>query len=261
MLDLPALIRSWWRDFAMALSFLTRLPVPPHGMDPLGSPERSLSRALSLAPLVGVLVGLSGAAVFWLARELGLPPELAGLLAVAAGALVTGALHEDGLADLADGFGGAFDRTRKLAIMRDSRIGAYGVLALVFSVALRAGALAAISEPAGVAAALLAAHAASRGVFPAVMALLPPARQEGLAAGAGRPSGRDALVGLGLALLLAALALGAFHGFVVFLAAGLAAALVALLARAQIGGYTGDVLGAVQQAAETAALLSAAALI
>ena len=76
-----------------------------------------------------------------------------------------------------------------------------------------------------------------------------------------RPSGRDALVGLGLALLLAALALGAFHGFVVFLAASLAAALVALLARAQIGGYTGDVLGAVQQAAETVALLSAVALI
>jgi adenosylcobinamide-GDP ribazoletransferase len=250
---LTALLSSLWQDFVTVLGFLTRLPAPrPAAAVPLG-------RALRLAPLAGVVVGLTGALVFWAASALGLAPLLAGLLAVAATALATGALHEDGLADVADGFGGAFDRSGKLAIMRDSRTGAYGVLALVFSVGLRAGALAVLADPAAAAAALVGAHAASRGAFPAVMYLLAPARAEGLGAGAGQPGHWNALLGLGLALAVALVACGPGDGLVVFAVALLAAAFVALLARIQVGGYTGDVLGAVQQAAEAAALLGAAA--
>jgi adenosylcobinamide-GDP ribazoletransferase len=135
------------------------------------------------------------------------------------------------------------------------------VLALVFSVALRAGALAALAEPALAAAALIAAHAASRGLFPAFMFLLPRVRPDGLAASAGRPLGGDVLLGLALALVVAVAALGLPRGLATVLAVLLAALLVALLARAQIGGYTGDVLGAMQQTAETAALLTLAALV
>jgi adenosylcobinamide-GDP ribazoletransferase len=258
MPDLFALARTWWCDFAVALAFLTRAPLLVRDSHAAG---RDLARALRLAPLVGVLLGLLAAAVFWIARALGLPPGLAGLLAVAAGIWATGALHEDGLADTADGFGGAFEKARKLAIMRDSRSGAFGVLALVFSVALRAGALAALAEPVLVAAALVAAHAASRGLFPAFMFLLPQVRPDGLAASAGRPLGRDVLLGLALALVVAVAALGLPWGLAMLLAVLLAALFVALLARAQIGGYTGDVLGAMQQTAETAALLTLVALV
>lgn len=257
MTPLSASVLSWWNDIRTALAFLTRLP------NALGTPRapRELGPALRAAPLVGVVVGLVGAAVFWVAVGLGLPPALAGLLAVGATAWATGALHEDGLADVADGFGGAVERTRKLEIMRDSRTGAFGVLALILSVGLRAGALAAIAESWLVATALISAHAASRAALPLVMAALPPARSDGLGASAGRPSRYDALAGALLGVAAAVLALGPSAGLILAIVAGLAAIMAAALARRQVGGYTGDVLGAVQQTAEVAALLAAAAVL
>jgi adenosylcobinamide-GDP ribazoletransferase len=201
---------------------------------------------LRLAPLVGLVVGVCGALVAWLALGgLGLPPWPAALLTVGATVWITGALHEDGLADLADGCGGAFERSRKLAIMRDSRIGAYGVLALILSIGLRGAALAALAAPAG----------------PETAVVLAPARDDGLAAAAGRPGLTDALTAVALALALAALAVGPGLALGFALAALAAAAVTAAIAARQVGGYTGDVLGAVQQTAETAALLAAAALL
>ncbi len=256
MPGLPTTFLTLWREFATALGFLTRLPVP---RPPAGAAV-PLGRALRLAPLAGLLVGLIGAGVFWIASETGLAPILAGLLAVATTVLVTGALHEDGVADVADGFGGAFERARKLAIMRDSRTGAFGVLALILSIGLRAGALAVIAAPAAALTALVAAHALSRAALPGIMAGLSPARGDGLASEAGKPSRQDALAAAVLGLIVAILAMGLRDGLVVSAVAGLAAVLVAALARRQIGGYTGDVLGAAQQAGEAAALLAAAAL-
>lgn len=248
---------SCQRDFKLAYGFLTRLPAPFRVPAATGE----LGRALRLAPLVGLVVGVCGALVAWIAiGGLGLPRLPAALLAVAATVWITGALHEDGLADVADGFGGAFERRRKLEIMRDSRIGAYGVLALILSVGLRAAALAVLAGPEVVTAALIAAHCLSRGLLPLVMLVLSPARDEGLAATAGRPGPVEALTGLGLGLLLAVLAAGVL-GLGLGIAALAAAALTGLLAQRQIGGYTGDVLGAVQQTAEIAALLAAAALL
>ena len=251
-----ARLQAWWLDFALALAFLTRLPNPFAA----APEERGLGPALRTAPLIGIVIGLIGAAVFWLAGTVGLPPALAALLAVGATLIATGALHEDGLADVADGFGGAFERTRKLAIMRDSRTGAFGVLALILSVGLRAGALAVIAAPAPALAALVAAHALSRATLPGLMAGLSLARADGLASDAGSPSRRDALAATVLGLVVAILAMGLRDGLVVSAVAGLAAILVAALARQQIGGYTGDVLGATQQAGEAAVLLAAAAL-
>ncbi len=246
------------RDFWLAFGFLTRLSGPSlRSVDP-----GRLGSALRLAPLVGLVVGVCGALVSWVALAgLGLPALPAALLTVGATIWVTGALHEDGLADVADGFGGAFERSRKLAIMRDSRIGAYGVTALILSIGLRAAALAALAGPEAAAAVLIAAHSLSRGLLAPAMLVLVPARDDGLAAAAGRPRPVDALTAVLLALVLAGLAVGGGLALSFGLAALAAAAVAALIAARQIGGYTGDVLGAVQQAAETAVLLAAAALL
>ena len=256
----------WWRDFALATTFLTRLPVPL--AVPLATPfghaepeSGELARAARAMPLAGVIVALGGGLVYAAAHAAGLPPSLSALLALGAGVLLTGALHEDGLADTADGFGGGRERAHKLSIMRKSDIGTYGVAAVVFSLGLRAGALAAIAEAGAVVLALIAAHALARATLPAIMALLPLAREDGLAAGMGRVAPRHAVTAGGLGLVIAWLALGFGAGAIAALAAAAAALLVALIARAQIGGYTGDVLGAAEQAAECAVLIGLVVLL
>jgi adenosylcobinamide-GDP ribazoletransferase len=247
-------LSSCQRDFVLTYGFLTRLPVPDR---PAAAPS-GLARALRLAPLVGLVVGVL---VGWIAiAGLGLPPWPAALIVLAATVWITGALHEDGLADVADGWGGGGDRRRKLEIMRDSRIGTYGVLAVILSIGLRASALAALAGPEGITAVLIAAHGLSRGLLPLAMLVLVPARDDGLAAAAGRPTLPDALTGLGLGLVLALLATGGALGLGLALVALAAAGVTGLIALRQIGGYTGDVLGAVQQTAEVAVLLAAAAV-
>lgn len=244
-------------DVRLAIAFLTRLPV--------GSFQhpRSLAEAAWAFPLVGVLVGGFGVAALYGAGLAGLPSPVAALLAVAAMALVTGALHEDGLADVADGFGGGAVKTRKLEIMRDSRIGSYGVLGLVFVVGLKVAALAALGDVALAAAAVLTAAAVSRGLLPALMAALPMARDDGLAHGAGRPSRFNAGVALAVGAGVAIFMMSPHLVAAVFMlaAAALAALAVGMLAQRQIGGQTGDVLGAAQQVAETAILLTAVAVL
>jgi len=143
--------------------------------------------------------------------------------------------------------------------MRDSRIGTFGVLALIFSIGLRTAAIAEIGLRWHVFAALIAAHALSRGVLPAAMHRLDPARADGLGAGAGRPEQNQVLIALGIALAVAVIAIGLRAGLSAAIAAALVATALGWLARRQIGGQTGDVLGAIEQVAEAAALLAAAA--
>lgn len=244
---------GWWTDLRVAATFLTRLP----GLAVSG--ETDLARAMRVFPLVGAALGLLAGLVYALAYGAGLPPLAAALLALAASALATGALHEDGLADLADGLAGGRDADSRLAIMADSRIGAAGALALLFGVGLRAAALAALATPGVAAAALVAAAAGSRAIFPAIIHRLPPARAQGLGAMAGVPSSETGLVALGLGALIVVICLGLATGLAAMLAAALATAALAATARRAIGGYTGDVLGAAQQVAEIAILLVAAA--
>lgn len=236
----------------LAFVFLTRLPLPDCGMLPPGT----LARAMRFFPLVGGAVGALSGLVF-LAAQAVLPAVPAAMLAVLAGVLLTGALHEDGLADTADGLGARGGREKRLEVMRDSRSGAYGVLALVFSVGLRCAALAA--APSGLAGlgALVAAAAWSRALIPAAMQVMPSARAEGLGAGAGVPDATVAATAavLGLVLTLVGLGIGAP---VAVLSALVAAWGVVVLARRNFGGFTGDVLGAVQQVAEMAVLVAAA---
>ncbi len=249
----PASLAQHRQDAALALVFLTRLPLPIAG--PLA--DGAAARAMGWFPLVGGLVGGIGGLVAALAGLAHLPPLAAALLGLAAMVAVTGGLHEDGGADVADGFGGGRDTARKLEIMRDSRVGSYGVLALVFSVGLRAAAIAALlaagSETA--IAALVAAGALSRAGLAALAAHLPPARRDGLAAAQGTPARATVRLAAGLGLAVAFVGVG-WLALPAALAAAGATALMGALARRQIGGHTGDVFGAAQQVAEIAALLT-----
>jgi adenosylcobinamide-GDP ribazoletransferase len=239
--------------FAAAVAFLTRIPIGQFSQG-----DWRLADSAWAFPLVGAGIGAVAAFVFLAAQLIGLGDWPSALLAVLGGLLLTGAIHEDGLADMADGLLGGHDRGSKLAIMKDSRHGTYGVLAIVLSVSLRAAALAQLGEVVHVGLALVAAHAASRAMLAAAMSALPPARDEGLGAAAGRPRPAAAITAAAIAIAIGLTALGPFHGAV---ALGLAAAAVygaAAFARRQIGGYTGDVLGAFQQIGEIVVLLAAA---
>jgi adenosylcobinamide-GDP ribazoletransferase len=242
-------------DLKIGLIFLTRLPLTYQ--TPFAKGE--LSQALWTAPIVGMGVGLLGAAVYGVAQALHLPPWPAAVLAVAATLIVTGALHEDGLADVADGFGGGATRERKLEIMRDSRIGTFGVCALILSFLLRVGALTNLGDPGLVAAVLIAAHAAGRAPIAAFMRFIPAARTDGMSADAGRPSQASAMVAVLLGFVPLMMALGFAAGVVaaVLLAAGFG--FMAWLCKRQIGGQTGDVLGTLEQIGEIVVLLVAAA--
>ncbi len=250
-----AVPRSWWADLHFALSFMTRLPLPlPY--NPVGG---SLARAMGMFPLVGVVVGAIGALVYGAAGLL-LPPTLAALLAVAAMVRATGCLHEDGLADVADGFGGGWEKQRKLDIMKDSRIGTYGMVAVVLTIGLRVAALAALAGPWRVAAALLTAHALSRAAIPVLMQFLSPARPDGLGAKAGQPDRATAFLAAGIAAGVAVITLPISTAFAAAVVTALAVKGMARLAQKHLGGHTGDVLGATQQVAEVAVLLAIVAV-
>jgi adenosylcobinamide-GDP ribazoletransferase len=248
-------------DLFSCLRFYTRLPFPglAREADPHAMPD--FSRITRLVPIAGALVGLLGALVLALAANLGVAPLPAATIAIGFIAFITGAMHEDGLADLCDGFGGGSTPERKLEIMKDSRIGTYGATALVLSLLLRVGTLAGlVATDLGLAAAVLLASAAmSRTVGLLPLVLLPPARAFGAGFAAARPSAEALRVAAVLAFICACLPLVAGASLPRVLAACILAVLVAYgitaLARRQIGGQTGDVAGAAQQAAEVAILL------
>ncbi len=245
-------------SFLIAAQFLTRLPIPPGLRKDWTMAD--LRDSVPVFPLVGLLVGLTAGLAYAAAIFVGLPPVIAALLAVAVQMLITGALHEDGLADVCDGFGGAPTRERKLEIMRDSRLGSYGAIGLMFGLALRVAAIAHLAGPGMVAAGLVAAAVLSRAAMPMAMTLLPQARAEGLAAAAGRPSFSRALLGLGIGVLMVFLCLSPFEGLAVLIAGAVAALAFLTLAWRQLGGITGDVLGGLQQIVEIACLLTIVAL-
>lgn len=255
MMPRDQLLRFVIGDLRIAASFVTILPVA--SSEPAG--DGAIARATWALPVAGLVVGLTGALVYAIASRFGLTSSLAALLALAATALVTGALHEDGLADTADGLGGGRTRERKLEIMRDSRIGTYGVCALILSFGLRWSALAAIANPWAVALALCAAHTAARAGLPAFMSQVAPARPDGLSASAGSPPGRSVAIAFAVGTLALVLALGPGKALVSLILLSLAGLMLARLAIRQIGGQTGDILGAFEQAGEILILLVAAA--
>ncbi|HEX2449325.1 MAG TPA: adenosylcobinamide-GDP ribazoletransferase [Methyloceanibacter sp.] len=242
-------------ELRTGLAFLTRLPL----VHPVSATGADVAQASWSFPVAGAVVGGIGALVYWLADGLNLDPILSAILAVAATLVVTGALHEDGLADTADGFGASASRERKLDIMRDSEIGTYGASALILSFMLRVGAVVSLADPGLAAAALIAAHAGARATLPVFMRIVPNARQDGLSAIAGEPPQRSALMALLLGLLALLLCLGLGATFIAALLLACAIGLMAWLCVTQIGGQTGDVLGTLEQVSEMLILLVAAA--
>jgi adenosylcobinamide-GDP ribazoletransferase len=248
---------------AIALQFLTRLPVPAR----VGFEPAWLHASARHFPLVGLVVGGIGVLAWWIAAQRW-PPAVAAGLALSATVVLTGGFHEDGLADTFDGLGGAVSRERALQIMKDSRLGSYGALALVLVLGLKWQALASLGA-AGVsrraAAAWLMAHATSRAAAVGLLWRMPYAGDADHAKAkpmAQQVSADGAFIAFAWPVI-AALAIVAVCGREVGvpLACAVAAAIVVALAmarwlRRRLGGYTGDTLGAAQQLTELAALLA-----
>lgn len=243
---LPMRLTQPLYDVAIALALLTRLPLPR-------LPDRAFDRqaqAVWAYPVVGLVVGSVATLVGH--ATVGLSAPVAAGLVIAIQVLMTGAMHEDGLADSADGLWGGLTRDRRLEIMRDSRIGTYGVMALILSIGLRWSALTALLPNAPWAVCIAAIG--SRAAMPALMATLPHARQDGLAKGVGRPVMTTAAVAIGVAIIL----IWALAGSVPFAPLGLAVITtvgLGALAKSKLGGTTGDILGASQQLADIAILI------
>lgn len=252
--------------FLVATQFLTRMPVPSAS----DFQARWLSESLRYFPLVGGLVGVANVAVWWLSSQWFPRPVAVGLM-LAASLLVTGAFHEDGFADVCDGLGGGNTRERALAIMKDSRIGAFGAVGLIALLGLKWSALIALPT-AAFPLIVVAAHVVSRWCCIGLVWALPYARRDGEGKSRhfdGGLSGAQWLLSgaIGLtAVAMPAIGLGAaaspslaFAAAVGFAAATGSAVTAAWYFRQRIGGYTGDCLGAVQQLSELTFVLGALA--
>ena len=252
-------IGDLWNDVARSVAFLSRLPVPQRYF---ADYDGRLSRAARAFPLAGIVISLPAGIVTALLIALETSSLFTAFVVVAMQALLTGALHEDGLGDTADGLGGGRDRESALTIMKDSRIGTYAAVALILSFGLRVSALAAflpLLTPLGGAFALVATAALSRAAMVWHWSRLPPARRDGVAVAAGAPEPQAASFALGSGVVLALL---------LFFAAGVPAIGVVLslaayaasvrgfgkIAERKLGGHTGDTIGATQQLAEIAIL-------
>jgi adenosylcobinamide-GDP ribazoletransferase len=236
-------------DLLSAFALLSRVPVPDH--------KGSGAASAWAWPVVGAALGALTALIAQLALWLGFTHGITAVLVLGLGAVLTGGLHEDGLSDTADGLFGGWTRERRLEIMKDSRVGSYGVLALVLVTLARWSALTSVLAT-GSPWVLVAVGALSRAPMAVIMAALPNARGTGLSHATGRPTPQGALIGAALSVACAIL----FAGWAALTMLGAVIVISALLARSatrRIGGQTGDILGAAQQLAEAAALAVLAA--
>ena len=235
-----------------AWAFLTRLPGGAHPAD-----ERALGASVPWFPVVGALLGLLIGGVYAGLHEV-VSPTTAATIAILFGVTITGAFHEDGLADTADSLGG-YTPERRLEIMKDSRVGTFGVIALVFSVLVRVVGLAGLSATDGLVA-LVLAHAIGRSLATLVMVTTAAAAPDGLGQTYTRHLPRSAVVAMGLVVFGCGV-VGGPAALVGYAGAAVGAGLIVLLARRAYGGTTGDVLGAIEQVGEMAVLTAAARLV
>jgi adenosylcobinamide-GDP ribazoletransferase len=249
-------------DLAHCVRFYSRLPVPALPWEQNAHALPSFPRLVRVIPLAGLFIGLVPAVVLGCALLLDLGPWLAAILSVGAMVLATGALHEDGLADVADSFGGP-TREKRLEIMRDSRIGSFGASALFLALALRIGALATLAsriDGGAVLAVVLLVASLSRtaGLMPLVF--LSPARRDGMSQAVGQPARETFWLAAGIAGGIAVV-LGALAGLppigvaLTLVLSGLSGVALTGFASRHLGGQTGDIAGAAQQVAEIAALI------
>lgn len=251
-------------DTMRAVSFLSRIPV--HNVFFQGQ-DRTVGETAGSFPAAGLLISLPATILALILASAGADPFIAAVMVLSLATLVSGALHEDGLADTADGFGGGADKARALAIMKDSRIGTYGAIALILSFLIRAAAIAALIREVSavsVAAALVATACVSRAVMVWHWQSLPPAREAGVAVSAGQPGSQQARTALAFGFLVAILVgLPFFSLMPVLLVLAFAVAATYVFNRfckRKIEGHTGDTIGATQQITEIVMLVSLALL-
>jgi adenosylcobinamide-GDP ribazoletransferase len=245
-------IRQRTEELGVALGLLTRFPLPEFTM----RTPATVGTAFWAYPLAGALVGAPAAALFWLCHAAGFSTAPSVLLAMAATLLASGAFHEDGLTDFWDGLGGGDSREEKLDIMRDSRIGTYGALAIAFTLGLQFCFLVNIQNYAGhtsVMGAIIAAEALSRGAIALPIASLHPARNDGLGPSMAVLPMVTIVTGVVIAAAIAVLLLGG-GGLLMMVGAALGTGLVTFIAWHFLGGFTGDVLGAAAVTARMAGL-------
>jgi adenosylcobinamide-GDP ribazoletransferase len=241
-------------DLVAAFMLLTALPIRCLGQ----ACKEHTPDAVWAYPIVGATIGAIGAIAYTTCTWIGLRAGLAAICSLAAMVVVTGGLHEDALADTADSFGGR-SRARKLEIMRDSHIGTFGVLALVLTLAARGMAIASIAAPCDVAVAQIVSGTLGRGAMLLLLLFLTPARQDGLGAALRTTAKMRAGTGLVLAAGISLLLVPIVFALWVTTAAVVVALCTTVIAWRQIGGYTGDVLGATEVAVESATLAMFAA--
>ncbi|MCY4006940.1 MAG: adenosylcobinamide-GDP ribazoletransferase [Rhodobacteraceae bacterium] len=250
------LLRNRWLNFpdrlddlATATSLLTRFPITTaHHGDNLGESAWAW-------PVVGAIVGLLTGLIVWQLHNVGIGSSAAVVLGLMATILMTGCLHEDGLADTVDGFWGADNPKRRLEIMNDSGIGAFGACAIVLILMARFTATVQIMETLSPIAVLVASGAVSRAVMPVSLHVFPLARKDGLARLCGRTDLDVVSISAAIALFLTIMVLG-WSSIVAIITAALAGFAVGVLSQRKIGGISGDTLGCTQQVSETIFLLT-----
>ena len=243
-------------DLGLALSLLSRLPVKLSRSDP----DRTMAQSAWAWPVVGVLVGLLAGFLGLTGHFLGAGPGMSAGITLAALVMATGALHEDGLADTFDGLWGGSDKSRRLEIMKDSHIGSYGVLALSLTTLLRWSLLTTLFQSGWVLAPVIAAAALSRVPMAVLLTTLPNARGSGLSATTGQPKASTILATIAIAALISIALTGTATLAAIFWIS-LTTIALASVAKAKIGGQTGDILGASQVLAELAALTCFVAIV
>jgi adenosylcobinamide-GDP ribazoletransferase len=244
-----------FRRFLIAVQFLTRLPVP----QALESSEAELGKAAAFFPLVGVIVGGGAALVFVLLRYV-LPLAACALCAIIFTAFITNGFHEDGLADTFDGFGGGWTKDRVLEIMRDSRIGTYGTLALIFLILGKLNFLSLLTQE-QVWRWMIVAHTTSRWSTLPLCSWLPYARAEGQGKLVAKQVGIVEIVVGSLTLAVSFFLLSWYAALAALLVTGLVILLSGLYFRSRLQGITGDCLGATNQLTEVAMYLTAVILL
>jgi adenosylcobinamide-GDP ribazoletransferase len=244
------------------LRFYTRFPIPPLSFeaDPYAAPD--FSKSIRSLPFVAIFIALPSVFMIALGVLIELPAPIIAVLAIAATALATGAFHEDGLADTADSIGGGMSAKRRLEIMRDSRIGSYGSMALILVVMLKIFAISALLNRYGVSNTMLSIISAAMlsrvvGLLPHM--ILPSARQDGRSAEVAKPQPAPALLAILISLIFCFIALADFGYLKITLAVLTIAALAFLICiwtKRKINGQTGDILGAIQQISEVTLLVA-----
>lgn len=242
-------------DIRIAMGLLTRIPVGNSAL-----PDGDAARSVWAFPLVGALLGLLSSGVAMLALTTGIGSDIAAALTLGFLVVVTGAMHEDGLADTADGLWGGWTRERRLEIMKDSAIGAYGVIAIVLSLIVRWKAISVLIAAGVILPALILTAMAARAPMGVAMAYMPHARRGGLSANVGTSPRPAAWLGVAIAVV-AALTFGGVFGLLAIACAAILAFVFARVAIGKIGGQTGDILGAMQQISEVTILIALSASI